>query len=183
MHYRGGRTIERIWHRALWPACVAVALTLAPVTSSAGEKLNFSGEYVAVDQSKSSAEGENAPTLDVVQNDDNVEITRVELGKKTVSHCPLNGSDGDYTSPGGVSGRCKVQLKPRYLILESIVLTRSQQAASPVRMHTKEKWQLSSDAKILTIKSDVDFPDFPTDVSAAVAGTTSGTAKYKRTTP
>ena len=174
--------MKRIGYRAVWAVCAAVVLTLVSARSSASDKIIFSGKYVA-DQAKNSPEGENASTLEVVQSDDSVEITRVELGKKTVSHCPLNGSDGDYTSPGGLSGKCKAQLKQKYLMLESVVLTRSQQAASSVRMHTKEKWQLSSDAKTLTIKSDVDFPDFPADISAAVAGTTSGTVKYKRTNP
>ena len=174
--------MKRIGYRALWAVCAALILTLVSARSSASDKLNFSGKYIA-DQAKNSAEGENASTLEVVQSDDIVEITRVEFGKKTVSRCPLNGSDGDYTSPSGVSGKCKAQLKPKYLMLESVVLTRSQQAASPIRMHTKEKWQLASDAKTLTIKSDVDFPDFPADISAAVERTTSGTVKYKRTSP
>ena len=82
-----------------------------------------------------------------------------------------------------MSGKCKAQLKPKYVILESVVLTRPPQAASALRMHTKVKWQLSADAKTLTIKSDVDFPDFPSDISASVAGTTSGTVKYKRASP
>ena len=75
---------------------------------------------------------------------------------------------------------CKAQLKAKYLILESVVVTR-RQATATVRMHTKERWQLSADGKNLTIKSDVDFPDFPSDISAAVAGDTSGTRKYTRT--
>lgn len=174
--------MRRIGHCALCAVCAALVLMFVSARLSASDKLNFSGKYIA-DQAKNPAEGENASTLEVVQSDDSVEIIRVELGKKTVSHCPLSGSDGDYTSPGGVSGKCKAQLKPKYLMLEAVVLTRPQQAASPVRMHTKEKWQLSSDSKTLTIKSEVDFPDFPADVSAAVAGTTSGTVKYKRTSP
>jgi hypothetical protein len=174
--------MKRIGYCALSALCAVLVLMLVSARSSASDKLNFSGKYVP-DQAKKSAEDENASTLEVVQSDDSVVITRVELGKKTVSHCPLNGSDGDYTSPGGVSGKCNAQLKPKYLMLESVVLTRPQQAASPVRMHTKEKWQLSSDAKTLTIKSDVDFPDFPADISAAVAGTTSGRVKYKRASP
>ena len=152
----------------LWVVCAALVITLMPERTSASDKLNFSVKYV-VDQAKKSSEGENDSILEVIQNDDSVEITRVELGKKTVSHCPVNGSDGDYTSPGGVSGKCKVQLKPKYLILESVVLARPQQTASPLRIHTKEKWQLSADAKTLTIKSDVDFPDVPADISAMVA--------------
>ena len=167
----------------LWVVCAALVMTLMPERTSASDKLNFSGKYV-VDQAKKSSEGENDSILEVIQNDDSVEITRVELGKKTVSHCPVNGSDGDYTSPGGVSGKCKVQVKPKYLILESVVLTRPQQTASPLRMHTKEKWQLSADAKTLTIKSDVDFPDVPADISAMVADRyASGTVKYKRIDP
>jgi hypothetical protein len=83
-----------------------------------------------------------------------------------------------------MAGKCKVQVKPKYLILESVVLTRPQQAAPPLRIHTKEKWQLSADTKTLTIKSDVDFPDVPADISAMVADRyASGTVKYKRIVP
>jgi hypothetical protein len=106
---------------------------------------------------------------------------RVELGKRTTSRCPFNGSDGDYTSPGGGSGRCKAQLKAKQLILESVVAARPQPTTPAVHMHTKERWQLSTDAKTLIIKSDVDFLDFPSDLSAALAGTTSRTTKYTRT--
>ena len=33
------------------------------------------------------------------------------------------------------------------------------QGGSPTRMHTKQRWQLSLDSKVLTIHFDVDFPD------------------------
>jgi hypothetical protein len=39
----------------------------------------------------------------------------------------------------------------------------------PVRIHTKERWQLLSDSKTLTVKSDVDFPDAPGMPSSVVA--------------
>jgi hypothetical protein len=68
----------------------------------------------------------------------------------------------------------------KYLFLESVIVTRPQPTASPVRIHTKERWQLSADAKSLTIKSDVDFPDFPAAISGAVAGDASTTRKYTR---
>jgi hypothetical protein len=174
--------MKRNAHLVLWAICAALVITLMPERTSASDKLNFSGKYV-FDKGKKS-DGQDASILEVDQNDDSFEITRVELGKKTVSHCPLNGSDGDYTSPGGMAGKCKVQLKPKYLILESVVLTRPQQAAPPLRIHTKEKWQLSADTKTLTIKSDVDFPDVPADISAMVADRyASGTVKYKRIVP
>jgi hypothetical protein len=173
--------MKQIEYNAPWVVCAALMIAVMPGRTYASDKLNFSGKYV-IDQAKKSSEGEHASLLEIDQNDDSIEITRVELGKKTVSHCPLNGSDGDYTNPGGVPGKCKVQLKPKYLILESIILTRPQQV--PVRIHTKEKWQLSADAKTLTIKSEVDFPDVPPDVSAIIAGNyANGTVKYKRVGP
>jgi len=149
-------------------------------TGLATDKVNYSGKYSS-DRPMSKSGVETESTLEVVQNEDSIEITRVELGKRTTSHCPFNGSEGDYMSPGGVSGKCKAQLKAKYLVLESVVVGRPQATAPPVRVHTKERWQLSADGKSLTIKSDVDFPDFPADISAAVAGDTSGTRKYTRT--
>ena len=145
----------------------------------AADKVNYSGKYSA-DRPTVKSGVETDSTLEVVQNEDGIAVTRVELGKRTTSHCPLNRSEGEYTSPAGVSGKCKAQLKAKYLILDSVVVTRPQPTAT-VRMHTKERWQLSADGKSLTIKFDVDFPDFPSDMSAAVAGDTSGTRKYTRT--
>lgn len=142
--------------------------------------MNYSGKYSA-DRPTIRSGVETESVLEVVQNEDSIEITRVELGKRMTSHCPFNGSEGGYMSPGGVSGKCKAQLKTKYLVLESVVVGRPQATAPPIREHTKERWQLSADRKSLTIKSDVDFPDFPADISAAVAGDTSGTIKYTRT--
>src|SRR6266704_2594983 len=156
--------------------CVTL-LCLNSQTLAGAEKLNFSGKY-SVERLKTTS-GETSSTLEVVQTEDNIEITRVELGKKATSRCPFNGLEGDCTSPSGVSGKCKAQLKTKYLILESVVVVQPQPTAQ-VRMHTKERWQLSADTKILTIKSDVDFPDFPSNISAAVVGATSGTTKYGR---
>jgi hypothetical protein len=141
--------------------------------------VSYAGKYSA-EGLKTTSGGGTGSTLEAVQNEDSIEVTRVELGKRTTNRCPFNGAEGDYTSPGGVSGRCKAQLKAKHLILESVVVTRPQTTGPPVRMHTKERWQLSADAKTLTIKSDVDFPDFPSEISAAVSGTTS-TTKYTRT--
>lgn len=129
---------------------------------------------------KGTPTGSPDSVLEVVQSESAIEITRVESGKRTTSRCPFSGAVGDYTSPGGLGGTCKAQLKGKNLIVESVVLTHPQPTAR-VRIHTKDRWQLSGDTKTLTIKSDVDFPDFPAGVSAAVAGDTSTTTKYTRT--
>jgi hypothetical protein len=163
---------------AVWVTVVGVVIAWATI-GLAADKVNYSGKYSA-DRPTAKPGVETNSTLEVVQNEDGIEVTKVELGKRTTSHCPLDGSEGEYTSPGGASGKCKAQFKAKYLILESVVVTRPQPATA-VRMHTKERWQLSPDGKSLTIKSDVDFPDFHSDISAAVAGDTSGTRKYTRT--
>jgi hypothetical protein len=151
-----------------WPAKTALA----------ADGTNYSGRYTA-ERPKKTSGGSAESTLEVVHNADAIEITLVESGKKTTSRCPLNGSEGDYTSPGGIPGKCKAQLNAKNLIVESVVVTRPQPTAN-VRMHTKERWELSKDGKTLTIRSDVDFPDFPASISAAMAGDTSTTRKYTR---
>ncbi len=144
----------------------------------AAERVNYSGKYLAQGR-KTASGGKTDSTLEVVQTEDSIEITRMEYGSKTTNQYPLNGSEGDYKSPSGVPGKCKAQLKDKYLVLESVVTTRPQPNGPPVRIHTKERWQLSSDSKTLTVKSDVDFPDAPRDVSSIVGGSVSGTQKYE----
>jgi hypothetical protein len=119
-------------------------------------------------------------TIEVVQSDDSIEITNVDQGRRTTNRYPLNGSEGDYKSPGSVAGKCKAQLKDKYLVLESVVTSRRQPNAPPVRIHIRERWQLSSDSKTLTVKSDLDFPGAPRDVSSVVGESVSGTQKYAR---
>jgi hypothetical protein len=80
----------------------------------ASDKANYSGKYsLAVQKSKSGSEVDSA--LEVIQNDDNIDVTTVEQGKRTTNRCCLTGSEGDYTSPGGVPGKCKAQFKGKYL--------------------------------------------------------------------
>src|SRR5260370_6876082 len=138
--------------------CVAMMAAVGVVVGGsakpglAAERVSYSGRYSA-QRLKNTPSGSTDSVLEVVQSEDSIEITRVESGKRTTSRCPFNGSEGDYTSPGGVAGKCKAQLKEKNLIVESVVLTHPQPTAT-VRMHTKERMQRSSAAKTLTLKSD-----------------------------
>jgi hypothetical protein len=156
---------------------VAMILSTSARPALAGNATEYTGKYIAEPPKAASGPAESA--LEVVQDENAIEITLMQSGKKTTSRCPLNGSEGDYTSPGGISGKCKAQLKDTNLIIESIVVTHPKPSTN-VRVHTKERWRLSKDAKTLTIKSAVDFPDFPSSVSSAVSGNTSTTFKYIR---
>jgi hypothetical protein len=65
------------------------------------------------------------------------------------------------TQVRGIAGKCKAQFKGKNLILSSFVTTHPQLNGPGAQMHTKERWELSSDSKVLTIHSDVDFPGKP----------------------
>jgi len=157
--------------------CVALVTTTGATNALAGETPNYAGRYSL--QDKKGTPGSNT-TLEVAQRENSVEVTRNEQGKKVTNRYPLDGSEGEYISPGGLRGTCRAQWKGKQLIIESLVETRVQGAPHPVHEHTKERWQLSADSKTLTIQTDVDFPDFPADISAAVAATTSGKEKFVR---
>ena len=171
------KQISNVRHVRTW---IALAVIMSAIAGLAADKVNYSGKY-SIQARKTASGSETGSTLEVIQNADSIEITRVEQGKRTTNRYPLNGSEGDYTSPGGVAGKCKAQLKDKYLVLESIVAARPQPNAPPMRVHTKERWQLSADSKTLTVKSDEDFPDVAGDVSALVGAYGSGTEKYTRT--
>jgi len=143
--------------------------------------VNYSGKYSA-EQPKNGARRSSDSTLEVVQNEDSVEVTKVEQGKRTTYRCPFNGSDGEYASPTGVPGRCKAQLKGKSLNLEIVVVARPQPTAT-VHIHTNERWQLSPDGKTLTIKEHVDFPDVSPEISDAVAPNTVTTTYTRNENP
>lgn len=159
-------------------AGISGSIAETTVLARAEEQASFSGTY-----SEGPAKGKSADsthsTLEVVQSDQAIEISRVASGKNTTSKCPFDGTEGEYTSSGGVPGKCKAKLKGRDLLIESVVIAR-QPPGAPMRIHTKERWQLSKDAKTLTVKSEVDFPDAPAAVSSAIASGLSGTDKYIR---
>jgi hypothetical protein len=156
-------------------ACIALVASMV-IAGSAADKINYSGKYAL--QGRKAAVSDS--TLEVIQDQDNVEVIRVERGRKTTNRYPLDGSDEDCTSSGGVPGKCKAQLKDKYLVLESVIAVSPQPNAPSIRIHTKERWQLSADSKTLTVKSNVDFPDAPAEVSGVVGAEVSGTEKYTR---
>jgi hypothetical protein len=155
-------------------ASVGFVVAWSVNTGLAADRVNYSGKYSLQGQKMASGSKIDS-TLEVIQSEDSIEVTRMEQGSKTTNRYPLNGSEGDYKSPGGSPGKCKAQLKDKYLVLESVVTARPQPNGPP-----KERWQLSSDSKTLTVKSEEDFPDAPKDVSSAVGESVSGTERYTR---
>jgi hypothetical protein len=170
--------MKRYSNLLTFAACIVLVVTWSVEFGRTADAPSYTGKYSL--ENRKTTSGGTDQTLEVVQNESAVEVTTVVQGRRTTNRYPLNGSEGDYASPSGVPGKCKAQLMGKQLILDSTVVTRPQPTGSPVRMHTKERWQLSADSKTLTIQTDVDFPDFPADISAAVNGNTSGKEKYRR---
>jgi hypothetical protein len=144
------------------PAAARLLIPLAVVfhASPADVGADFSGSY-ALTNSKHPSKGKPGAvqTLRVIQTESSVEITKTIDGVQNANKFPLDGSDGPYVSPGGVKGAGRAQFKGKTLVLETLVFARPQLNAPEVQIHTKERWNLSSDSKKLTIRTDVDFPN------------------------
>jgi hypothetical protein len=148
------------------PATALLLIPLAVVfhASPADVAADFSGSYTLTkSKGGSKAKTGGTITLRVSQTESAVEITKTINGVPNANKFPLDGSDGPYVSSGGVKGAGRAQFKGETLVLETLVIVRPQANAPEVRIHTKERWNLSADSKKLTIRTDVDFPNSPLD--------------------
>jgi hypothetical protein len=134
-----------------------LAATAAPSAFSAAANLNFTGKYVHRGD-KVNSDLDPEITLDVVQNDQALEVTRDGPAGKASNRYLLNGSEQDCVTSNRVSAKCRAQLKGKYLVLESVVDSPDQTSGNLIHVRTVEQWQLSGDSKTLTIKLRVDFP-------------------------
>jgi hypothetical protein len=139
-------------------AFVLAVLLGAVASAVAAGKVDFSGSYTLKRKSAKPDEVE-AWTLRVSQSESAIEVARNVNGHPFVNKFPLDGSEGKYVTPGGSTGTCKAQLKSKSLILDSFVTTHPLTNGPAVQMHTRERWDLSSDSKTLKIHTDVDFPN------------------------
>lgn len=139
-----------------------VALLLVASTMVAADKPDFSGSYTLTG-SKGAFKLKKGEvwTLRVTQTESAIDVTKVAAGHQNINKFPLDGGEGTYTSPGGQTGTCKAQFKGKNVILDIFVTTHPQPNGPAVRIHTRERWELSSDSKTLTIRNDVDFPQSP----------------------
>jgi hypothetical protein len=122
--------------------------------------LDFTGRYLHKGQ-KGNSDIDPEVTLEVVQKDGAVEITREELGSKTTNRYTLDNAEEDCLAAGDIEGKCKARLTGKSLILEFVVLSNDHTTGVPVHVRTVEEWQLSPDSKTLSIRLHVDMPDRP----------------------
>ena len=145
---------------SLYPLLLA-ALFVMVSTKVAADKRDFSGSYtLKASKGTSKSETGKAWTLRVTQSESTIEVAREADGQQNINKFPLDGSEGTYISPGGPTGTCKAQFKSKYLILDKFVTTHPQPNGPAVQMHTRERWELSADSNTLTVRSEVDFPQY-----------------------
>jgi hypothetical protein len=153
-------------HIILFFLFVMFAATAAPFAFSAAASLNFSGKFVHRGD-KANSDLDPEVTLDVVQNDQAVEVTRDGPAGKMSNRYLLDGSEQDCVSSNHMSARCKAQLKGKNLIVESVVDSHDQTSGGIIHIRTVEQWQLSGDSKTLTIRLRVDFPGAQSGLSSS----------------
>jgi hypothetical protein len=135
------------------------ALVLLTPSLGAADGQNFSGSYTLTGAKGDFDFGKDTVwTLSVVQTAAAIEVTRVMDGRASMNRFPLDGTESGYTSPTGVQGKCKGQLKGKNLILESVVVTYPARNRPGFDTRTRERWELSPNSKTLTIRNDVDYP-------------------------
>ena len=125
----------------------------------AAEPLDFSGRYTLA-RVRGAPKSYKIPsqTLQVIQNDLAVEITRTTEGKPDRYKATLDGAEAAYISPGGMRGTCNARLKGKTLLLETSITMRPQGANQTVQVRTRERWTLSKDGKELTVRTEVVSP-------------------------
>ena len=138
-------------------ALVAAIPLLVSSSALAGDAPSlFLGRFQAVDSKKNSAQ--LGTLLSVAQSSQNIEITYKDKGGATVSRLPIDGSEVDFTPPGGMPARGKVSFKRGDLLLEYVITTKPFANGPVVRLRHMERWQFSDGGNSLTIRGKVDFP-------------------------
>lgn len=132
---------------------VLSCLAMSPALRSAVP--DFSGNYTLKTKKKSSSA--EVWTMHVVETPSAVKVTRNMGGHVNSNIYPLAGV-GRYVSDGGKLGTCQAKIKGSKLFLESLVVARPVANGPPVRVRTRERWELSKDRKTLKVRTDVDFP-------------------------
>lgn len=124
---------------------------------------NFSGTYLSEPQNPDKPD--RPVTLVISQSDTALEIAHQEDGRTTTSSFPLDGSEGRYITPTGVSGKGYARLNGSELQIETWVT--SPATTRSVSLHTTEHWQLTEDGETLKVHMEVEAPEMSPEVNAA----------------
>lgn len=138
---------------------------LSLMVASAAETPDFSGSYTLTPAKHvSKSVKEVIETLTAVQTANIIVVTRTRDGKPYANTFRLDGVEGVYFTENQTKGTCKGHLKGNHLFLDAFVTTRPLKNGPLVTLHTKERWELSSDLKILKIHAEIENPELPIQI-------------------
>ena len=98
---------EQISNLVVCVFCIGFLVACSGTPGMAADKAKYSGKYSL--QGRKTASGNKIDsTIEVIKSDDHIQIIRIEQGSRTTNRYPLNGSEGAYTSPGGLAGASRL---------------------------------------------------------------------------
>jgi len=143
------------------PALAALLLLCTPLLALAANTPDFSGSYTL-----KSVKGEDNPgpgdalSLQITQTDAEIKLTTVTDGVPSTAIFSLK-ADGKCGGSNSDDSKCTVQWNGKALDLETVYTAHPTENGPDVEMHTRERLQLSSDKKTLTIKTETKAPEYP----------------------
>lgn len=148
------RTICGVVFMFLATLCVSLAASAANIP-------DFSGAYTL-----KSVKGEDKPgpgdalSLQIAQTADEIKLTTVTDGNPSTEIFPLIPG-GHCGGTIGADSKCTGQWTGKVLDLEMVYTAHPTENGPEIEMHTRERLQLSSDGKTLTIRTETKAPDYP----------------------
>lgn len=148
------RTICRVGLIFLVGLCASLA-------ASAANMPDFSGAYTL-----KSVKGEDKPgpgdalSLQIAQTADEIKITTVTDGNPSTDIFPLT-QGGHCGGAVAADSKCTAQWTGKLLELETVYTAHPTENGPEIEMHTRERLQLSSDGKTLTVRTETKAPDYP----------------------
>lgn len=140
---------------------IFLATLYAPVVASAANMPDFSGSYTL-----KSVKGEDKPdptdalSLQIAQTVDEIKITTVTDGNPSTESFPLS-QGGHCGGTIAADSKCTAQWTGKLLELEMVYTAHPTENGPEIEMHTRERLQLSSDGKTLTIRTETKAPEYP----------------------
>lgn len=137
------------------------ATLFLPRVGAAADHPDFSGSYTL-----KAAKGEDLDegevwTLQIAQTDAEIKIVTVIGGHQSTEVFPLTGSDANCVAADGTDGTCSAMWQGKTLVLETVYTAHPVENGPDVEKHTRERLDLSSDRKTLTVRTDTKAPQFP----------------------
>jgi hypothetical protein len=144
------------------PYLFVLVLSLSLTMANAAGTTDFSGSYTLI-PAKNPSKLVKAVTeiLTVVQTTSAIVVTRTTDGTPYTNTFPLDGREGIYFTENQTRGTCNGHLKGNHLFLDASVTTRPLKDGPLVTLHTKERWELSSNLKTLKIYVEIENPELP----------------------